>query len=63
MRVVKKGGQIRCTNILEATNINSEFRRVQWDANLNPGVYPFVIQYELHGAGKKVKAGEITLVR
>lgn len=30
---------------------------------LNPGVYPYLIQYELHGAGRKVKAGEITLVR
>lgn len=33
------------------------------DVNLNPGVYPFVIHYALHGSERKLKTGDITLVR
>ena len=54
----------RWGNILfESQNKDKGWNGKYQDVNLNPGVYPFVIEYELHGAGKKVKAGEITLVR
>ena len=33
------------------------------DQNINPGVYPYVVQYQIHGSERKVKAGDVTLVR
>jgi gliding motility-associated-like protein len=30
---------------------------------LNPGVYPYVLQFELHGSGRKVKSGDVTIIR
>jgi hypothetical protein len=30
---------------------------------MNPGVYPYVIHYEVHGAERKQKFGDLTLVR
>jgi gliding motility-associated-like protein len=35
----------------------------QNDVQMIPGVYPYVVEYELHGNVKKVKGGEVTLIK
>ncbi|MEP7195116.1 MAG: gliding motility-associated C-terminal domain-containing protein [Saprospiraceae bacterium] len=30
---------------------------------VNPGVYPYVIQYQIHGSERKLKSGDVTLVK
>ncbi|MBK8449261.1 MAG: gliding motility-associated C-terminal domain-containing protein [Saprospiraceae bacterium] len=38
---------------------NGKFEEI----SMPPGVYPFVIQYQLHNEEKKIKAGELTLIK
>lgn len=49
--------------LFESQNKDKGWNGKYQEVNMNPGVYPYLIQYELHNVGKKIKAGEITLVR
>jgi gliding motility-associated-like protein len=49
--------------LFESNDQNKGWDGRQQDEYLNPGVYPYVLQYELHGTGNKVKSGDVTIIR
>jgi gliding motility-associated-like protein len=49
--------------IFESNNKDKGWNGKYKEQNMNPGVYPYVVQYELHGGERKVMAGDVTLVR
>jgi gliding motility-associated-like protein len=49
--------------IFESTNKDIGWNGKQDEVHMMPGVYPYVVEYELYDSGKKVKGGEVTLVK
>jgi gliding motility-associated-like protein len=49
--------------LFESLNKDKGWNGKYKDQAMNPGVYPYLIQYQVHGGEKKVKAGDVTLVR
>lgn len=49
--------------IFESNDKSNGWNGKYQNVNMNPGVYPYFIEYEHHNAGRQIKAGEVTLVR
>ena len=49
--------------LFESFNKEIGWNGMHHDQNCNPGVYPYLLQYEIHGLGMNVKAGEVTLIK
>ncbi|MBK6698624.1 MAG: gliding motility-associated C-terminal domain-containing protein [Saprospiraceae bacterium] len=49
--------------MLESKDKNLGWNGKQNGVILNPGVYIYVMEYELHNTDRKVKGGDVTLIR
>jgi gliding motility-associated-like protein len=49
--------------LFESTNKDHGWDGKSQNIQMNPGVYPYLLQYQIHGSERKLKAGELTLIR
>jgi gliding motility-associated-like protein len=49
--------------MFESTNKDIGWNGKQGEVQMRPGVYPYVVEYELHNNVRKVKSGDVTLIK